>query len=268
MSDVHDRLESRSQGLPSRSDRATRARRIAVKAVLLDVDGTLVDSNDAHARAWVDVFAEAGHDVSFGRIRRLIGVGGDKVIADVTGLSEDAPEAQRLSQRRQAIFTERYLPHLRAFEGAGKLLESMRRHGLRLVVASSARQDELRPLLRLTGAADAIEAAASSDDVERSKPDPDIVSAALGTSGEPAQSVVMIGDTPYDLAAAAAAGVRFIAFRCGGWPDAVFEDALAVFDGPADLLARYNHSPLALGLPAPPTAQTAQNRTPRRPRRR
>lgn len=267
MSDTHDPGVERARGHRKGPERAVRARRIAVKAVLLDVDGTLVDSNDAHARAWIDAFAEAGHEVSFGRVRRLIGVGGDKVIADVTGLPEDAPEAQRISERRKKIFAERYLPHLHAFEGAGRLLELMRRRGLRLIVATSAKRDELRALLRLTGAADAIQGATSSDDVERSKPDPDIVGAALAQSGASAESAVMIGDTPYDLAAAQAAGVRFIGFRSGGWPDAVFEDALAVFDGPADLLARYNHSPLTLGLPAPARPQAAQNRTPRRRRR-
>ena len=215
-----------------------------VRGVILDVDGTLVDSNDAHARAWVEALKEAGFDVPFERVRPLIGMGGDKLLPEVTGLPEDDPRAKRAGERRGEIFKARFLPSLRAFPRTRELLLRMRETGLKLAVASSAEPDELKALLRIAGAEDLVVGASSADDVGRSKPDPDVVHAALGRLAlDPAQ-VVMIGDTPYDVEAAARAGVRAIAFRCGGWDGERLRGAIAVYDGPADLLARFDGSPL------------------------
>lgn len=215
-----------------------------VRGVILDVDGTLVDSNDAHARAWVEALKEAGFDVPFERVRPLIGMGGDKLLPEVTGLPEDDPRAKRAGERRGEIFKARFLPSLRAFPRTRELLLRMRETGLKLAVASSAEPDELKALLRIAGAEDLVVGASSADDVGRSKPDPDVVHAALGRLAlDPAQ-VVMIGDTPYDVEAAARAGVRAIAFRCGGWDGERLRGAIAVYDGPADLLARLDGSPL------------------------
>lgn len=219
----------------------------AVDGVLLDVDGTLVASNDAHARAWAEALAEYSHPVPVERIRPLIGMGGDKLLAKVAGIAADSPEGQAIQQRRLQIFTSRYLPHLAPCRGARALLERMRSDGLRLVVASSAKQSELRPLLERAQVADLIEAATSSDDAERSKPDPDIVRAALQRIGLPADRVILIGDTPYDVEAAARCGVACIALRCGGWDDASLSGAVAIYDDPMDLLEHYDQSPLAAG---------------------
>src|SRR3954447_15002425 len=93
-----------------------------IRGVIFDVDGTLVDSNDEHARAWVDALAETGRDVAYERVRPLIGMGGDKVMPMLTGLSADEPEGKRIAERRKAIFAERYLPRIRAFPGARELL--------------------------------------------------------------------------------------------------------------------------------------------------
>jgi phosphoglycolate phosphatase-like HAD superfamily hydrolase len=219
-----------------------------VRGVILDVDGTLVDSNDAHARAWVEALAERGIRADFGEIRRRIGMGGDKLLPAVTGIREDSPEGQALSKRRREIFKERYLPTLRAFPGSRELLQHMRDGGLKLAVARSARKDELTPLLRLCGAEDLVHAQTSSDDVEQSKPDPDVVGAALREIGMKPGEAVMLGDTPYDVEAARRAGVATVAVRSGGWDDAGLAGAVAIYDGPADLLAHYDSSPLARGL--------------------
>src|SRR5690606_21385812 len=96
-----------------------------VRAVLLDVDGTLIDSNDAHARAWVDVGDEFGHGIEFGRVRWLIGMGGDRVLPELTGLEEESDEGRRMLDRRGEIFRERYLPRLRAFPGTHALLDRL-----------------------------------------------------------------------------------------------------------------------------------------------
>ena len=222
-----------------------------IQGVIFDIDGTLVDSNDAHARAWVEAFAEEGHQVAYDRVRRLIGMGGDKLIPEVLGISKDSPQGEELSTRRATIFRERYLPTLRAFDAAGELLRRLRARGLVLVVATSAKEEEMQPLLALTGAADAFAERTSSDDVERSKPDPDVVQEALTKIGRAAAETVMIGDTPYDLEAASRAGVPFIGFRCGGWQDADLADAVAIYDGPWDLVEKLEQSPIAARERAP-----------------
>jgi HAD superfamily hydrolase (TIGR01509 family) len=218
-----------------------------LKAVILDVDGTLIDSNDAHAHAWVDAGAEFGHEIAFGEVRRLIGMGGDKVLPAVTGLEEESEEGERIKERRGEIFRSRYLAQLQAFPRARELLERFRADGLALVVASSASKDDLGKLLKQAGIADLIEAKADSDDAEESKPDPDIVRAALDGAGCAPGEAVMLGDTPYDVEASRRAGVPCVALRCGGWGDADLADAVAIYDDPADLLARYDQSPFAAG---------------------
>jgi HAD superfamily hydrolase (TIGR01509 family) len=214
-------------------------------AVLFDVDGTLVDSNDAHARAWVDAFAEFGVRVDYAHVRRCIGMGGDKLMPEVSGVREDTPKGNAISERRREIFKQKYLSRLRPFPGARELVAALKARGLTLVAASSAKKDELKALLAIAGADVLLDAATSSDDAEESKPDPDIVHAALKQAKARAADAIMIGDTPYDVEAAGRAGVRAIAFRCGGWGDAELKGALAIYDGPADLLARLSDSPLA-----------------------
>jgi len=213
------------------------------RAVILDVDGTLVDSNDAHARAWVDVLAEHGRRVDFGRVRPLIGIGSDKLLPKLTGIDADSPEGTAIVAERSQVFARNYLRHLRPTRGAQPLLEWLRDDRKKLYVATSANDSELRDLLRVAGATRLVEESATSDDVERSKPDPDIVRAALARTDCPAQDVIMLGDTPYDVEAALRAGIAIIALRCGGWDDRSLKGALAIYDDPQDLLDRYELSP-------------------------
>jgi HAD superfamily hydrolase (TIGR01509 family) len=214
-------------------------------AILFDVDGTLVDSNDAHARAWVEAFAAYGVQADFARVRRCIGMGGDKLMPDVSGLREDTPKGTAISERRRELFKEKYLPRVKALPGARELVAALKKRGLTLVAASSAKKDELKALLSVAGADALLDAATSSDDAEESKPDPDIVHAALKQARARPEDAMMIGDTPYDVEAAGRAGVRVIAFRSGGWGDADLKGAIAIYDGPADLLARLEQSLLA-----------------------
>jgi HAD superfamily hydrolase (TIGR01509 family) len=215
----------------------------ALKAVLLDVDGTLVDSNDAHAAAWIEALDAAGHRASFDEVRRLIGKGGDKLLPEVTGLAQDSPEGQAIGRRRAQIFRKAFLPDLRPFPRARDLLARMHQDGLRLVVATSAQEDEMNALLEKTGGSEFFDQATSSDDAERSKPDGDIVAAALHKARCAPHESLMLGDTPYDIEAASAAGVRAVALRSGGWSDADLRGAVAIYDDAADLLARYDASP-------------------------
>jgi HAD superfamily hydrolase (TIGR01509 family) len=213
--------------------------------VLLDVDGTLVDSNDAHARVWVRALSEHGIQVEFATLRRLIGKGGDKLLPEVSGLDAESPEGKAISERRGELFKKEFLPTLRPFPGAKELMARMKEQGLRLAVASSSKKDELKELLRVCGADEFIEASTSSDDAENSKPDPDIVHAALARIGQPPGQVILLGDTPYDVEAGTKAGIRVVALRCGGWGDADLKGAIKVYDDPADLLARFDGSPFA-----------------------
>ena len=215
-----------------------------IRAVLLDVDGTLVDSNDAHAWAWVRAFAEHGIDVPFEGVRRLIGMGGDKLMPRVSRLSEDSDEGREVAERRRELFKQDYLPQLRPFRGAAELVEALKARGFTTVAASSAKKDELKRLLALARVHTLLDAQTSSDDAEESKPDPDIIAAALRQAGVAPGEAILIGDTPYDIEAARRAGVATIAFRCGGWNDHELTGAAAVFDGPWDLLAQLDEAPL------------------------
>lgn len=215
-----------------------------VRGVLLDIDGTLVDSNDAHAFAWVKAFAENGRAIRFGKVRPLIGMGGDKLLPEVCGVAANSEEGKRISERRGEIFLAHYLPTLRPTRGAKELLTGLADHGVSLVVASSATEKELKPLLKICGADRVVRGSTSSDDTARSKPDPDILHAALEEIDLPPDEVAMLGDTPYDVAAARQVGIRVIALRCGGWNDSDLQ-ADEVYDDPADLLGRWQLSMLA-----------------------
>ena len=218
------------------------------RAVIFDVDGTLVDSNDAHATAWVMALAERGRRVTFSRVRPLIGMGADKLLPEVAGIAADSPEGQAIDARRREIF-QSFLPHLTPTRGAKDLLEWLRDDRLTLAVASSASKPELHALLRVAGMDKLIDSTTSSDAANRSKPDPDIVKAALDRTGCPPAEVIMIGDTPYDVQAALRAGIEIIALRCGGWTDAELTGAIAIYADPADLLEHYDLSPFK--RPAP-----------------
>ena len=213
----------------------------AVRGILLDVDGTLVQSNDAHALAWVKALGEIGCAVAFETVRPLIGMGGDKLLPKVCGLDSESVEGKRVSERRKEIFAEKYLPHLTPTPGATKLLQHFSKSGFKLAVASSSKKDELDPLLKICGADEVIQSATSSDDADNSKPDPDIVHAALRQIKLKPEEVVFLGDTPYDVEAARKAKIRAIALRCGGWSDNDLK-ADAVYDDPADLLKKFDQS--------------------------
>jgi len=209
----------------------------AFTTALLDIDGTLIDSNDAHAEAWVQALREHNIPADMSRIRPLIGKGGDKLLCEVAGLAEDSPLGRQITRRKKEIFNQ-HLPELKPTRGARLLLEFLRAHNVTLAAATSADDRELDQLLTQAGVQDLIEHHASKDDAGESKPDPDIVQAALDRSGSRPDATVMIGDTPYDIEAAGRAGVPTIALRCGGyWSDRDLAGALAIFDDPAHLLA-------------------------------
>lgn len=217
-----------------------------IKGIIFDVDGTLVNSNDAHADSWAEVFSEAGYDVPFDAVRPLIGMGGDKLLPKTIGVESDSEEGKRLSAKRWKLFKSKYVPALKPLPGARALAQRIRNDGLATVIATSAQRDELHVLLKAAEVADLMEEEATSGDAENSKPDPDIVEAAVKKSGLKPGELIMIGDTPYDVEAALRANVSIIAFRSGGWLDSKLAGASAIYDGPADLLANYETSIIGL----------------------
>ena len=214
------------------------------RAVILDMDGTLIDSNDAHVQAWVEALRAHGREVSEADIRPWIGMGGDNLLPAAVGISKESEEGKKIAESRGEIFKSRYLPHLKPFPEVRPLLERMKRDGLKLIVATSSPEDEVKKSVEIVGVGDLLEDVTSASDAGRSKPDPDVVKAALDSLKLPAEDVVMLGDTPYDIQAAGKVGVEVIAFRSGGFGDKDLEGAIALYDGAADLLARYDDSPL------------------------
>lgn len=206
-----------------------------VKAVILDVDGTLIDSNEAHVMAWQDALTEFGLHAEDAEIRRRIGMGGDQLLPSLLRLSADSDIGRKVSARRGQIFRSTYLPTLRAFPQVRELLQELRDAGFRLVVATSAEERDLRLLLARGGVDDLLPDVVTADDAENSKPEADLIHAALGKAGARPGEAVMIGDTPYDLEAARRAGVRSIAFTCGGWGPEGLEGAVEIYADAADL---------------------------------
>jgi HAD superfamily hydrolase (TIGR01509 family) len=186
---------------------------------------------------------EFGFEIEYDRIRRLIGKGGDKLLFELTRIDIESSLGQSIAKRRTARFKEKYLPTLRPFPHARELVQALRQNH-QLVVATSAGAQEMEALLERAQVADLIEHATNKDDAENSKPDPDIVHAALARGHCQKDDAVLIGDTPFDCAAAKRAGIHAIAFRSGGWADDTLDDADEIYDGPEDLLRHLDDSAL------------------------
>jgi HAD superfamily hydrolase (TIGR01509 family) len=209
------------------------------ESVLFDLDGTLIDSNAAHATSWMRALREHGLTASIMTVRPLIGMGADKLLPAIAGLEEGSPQGRAIAARKKELFTQQ-LPWLRPTPGARSLLEYLHDLGLDLVIATSAGDKEMNALLECAGVADLVPKRVSNDDAAESKPDPDIVCAALAKTRGGPDSTLMVGDTPYDIEAASRAGIPSAALRCGGyWTDHDLRGALYIFDDPKDLLERW-----------------------------
>ncbi len=215
------------------------------KAVLLDLDGTLVDSTEAHAQAWSRAFERIGYNVPPERIRRWIGMGGEKLLQQVDPtLRDDRGPGKSISSAHQELFMHDYVRSLKPTNGARALLQRIGEEGLLRVIASSAKPQELKALLDVIDIQDVVDLSTNADDVDRSKPDPDIITEALAKAGVRPDEASYVGDTPYDVTAAHRAGVVAVAVTCGAWDAAELKGAQAVYRDPADLVRRFASSPL------------------------
>ncbi|HEU0100614.1 MAG TPA: HAD family hydrolase [Allosphingosinicella sp.] len=214
------------------------------RAVLFDVDGTLVDTNDLHAAAWREAFLRFGLDRPLEEIRWQVGKGGDNLIPSLFPDLEE-PRREEIEAYRVDLFKRDYLPRATPFPGVRGLFERLAADGTRIVLASSSHSEEVSYHLSLIACADLVEATTSKDDVENSKPCPDIFAAALKRVAPlRAGEVAVVGDTPWDAVAAGKLGLRVVGFRSGGFPGEALAEAGAceLYDGPGDLLARFDDS--------------------------
>jgi HAD superfamily hydrolase (TIGR01549 family) len=212
-------------------------------AAILDVDGTLVDSNYQHAIAWYRAFRE--HDLTppIWRIHRHIGMGGDQLVEAVAGDEVEERLGDAIRETEQDRYGE-LIGEVAAFEGARELLVALRDRGHPVVLASSAKREETEHYVELLEAAELIEAATSSADVEATKPEPDLVTTAMRKAGE--LSAVMVGDSIWDIEAAARAELKTIAVLTGGFSEAELRDAgaVGVFESMPDLIEHLDATPL------------------------
>jgi HAD superfamily hydrolase (TIGR01509 family) len=214
------------------------------RGILFDIDGTLVDTSYLHTVSWWHAFRQAGMDVSMARIHRAIGMGGDQLVHEVTdGAADD--QAQQLITSHDALYSAHW-PALRLLPGARELVLHCHQAGLVTVLASSANSAELDVLTTVLDLDDVIDAATGGADVDSSKPDPDIILVALDRAGLQPENAVFVGDAVWDVHASAKAGLRCVGLECGGTSAAELVEAGAVrtYRDPADLLARFDGSPL------------------------
>lgn len=219
-----------------------------IKAVIFDIDGTLVDSVDLHALAWQETFRHFGKEIPYAKVRHQIGKGADQLMPVFFSKEELDEYGSRMEKHRGELFKREYLPRVRAFARVRELFQKLKEEGFRLALASSAKEDELGTYKKLARIGDLVEEETSSDDADKSKPHPDIFEAVLNRLGdiEPLEAIV-VGDTPYDAEAAGKLGLRTLGVLCGGFPEAELKQAgcVQIYRDPADLLARYEESLIA-----------------------
>lgn len=215
-----------------------------LKAVIFDVDGTLVDTVDNHARAWQETFERFGIPTAYQDVRSQIGKGADQLMPVFVPKEELERRGEAIDAFRSALYKRRYLCGARGFHRTRALVQRILADGKRVALASSAKGDELAVYKRAAGIDDLVDTGTASEDADRSKPHPDIFQAALAKLGiRPAEAVV-VGDTPWDAEAAAKAGIPMVGVLCGGFAEANLRAAgcREVWADPEDLLAHYGES--------------------------
>lgn len=214
------------------------------KAILCDMDGTLLDSNAAHAESWQRCFAQFGIHVTTGEVQRQIGKGGDQMLPVFVDKNRLEDLEKPLKECKKELFEDEYLHDLKPFPQALELMEAIAAASIRIAMASSAGKAELQKYLDIVGISHLIDKQTSSDDAKSSKPEPDIFLAALGKLNLPPEDAIALGDTPWDAQSAGRAGIPTIGVECGGWSAADLREAgcIEVYRDPADLLAHLKQS--------------------------
>jgi HAD superfamily hydrolase (TIGR01509 family) len=215
--------------------------------VIFDLDGTLVDSVDAHAEAWRLALEAFGKSVSFAAVRSQIGKGGDQLLPVFLSATERAEFGDDLETYRGNLFRKKFLREVRPFPKVRELFERLVQDGKRVALGSSSAKQDLDHFVDLLGIRKYLDAKTNADDVDASKPEPDVFLEALRQLGRPPRDrVIVVGDSPWDAIAAERAGLRTIGVRAGGFSDEALEAAgcVAIYDDIAALFAEYETSPL------------------------
>ncbi len=217
-----------------------------MKAIIFDIDGTLIDSVDLHAKAWQDAFAHFGKDIAFQDIRSQIGKGADQLLPVFLTKEELETMEEKISKYRGELFKETYLSQVKPFPMVPELFLRIRESGKKIALASSGKKDEVKNYMKIANIEDLVDSFTSSDDADKSKPHPDIFQAALEELNMNPDETMVIGDTPYDAIASTKAGIPVLGVLCGGFPeeDLRKEGCRWIYKDPADLLANYDTSPL------------------------
>lgn len=218
---------------------------MALKAVLLDMDGTLLDSNSFHAESWVRTLNHFGFAATFEAVVKQIGKGGEYLLPVFVPEDKLKSMEKEINAYRKRLFHREYIDRIVPFADARRLLEMMRARGLRIVVATSGEKDDLEVFKTLLKIHDLVEEDVTADDAERPKPEPDIFEAALKMLKVDASGALALGDTPWDVEAAKKAGVHTVAVQSGGWSKEELEEAgaIAVYVDVADLVRNFDASP-------------------------
>ena len=206
------------------------------KGILFDIDGTLVDSNEAHARCWLEAFAHFGKELPYDVVRHQIGKGGDLLVPDLLNAREMRRFGEKLKKYRSTRYREEYMPHVRPFPRVRERFEELRRVGFRLALASSSDEEEVEYYTQLLGVGDLIEGSTSKGDAELSKPSPEIFRAALERAGSDPERTIAVGDTPYDVLAAHRIPLPVAAVLSGGFERPLLAKAELLFAGVEDLV--------------------------------
>jgi phosphoglycolate phosphatase-like HAD superfamily hydrolase len=227
--------------LPLEARRVLRARRR--RGVIFALEGTLVDSQEARVLAWLVALHDCGHDVSLELLRPLMGMGPGELIPTATGLAADSEEARRIVQRHAQVFRTWYMPRLLPFVGTRRVMQRMKRDGLRTLAVVSASGHEAAELVRSTGAADLLDDVITTGDEAPNATFFGGVETAVARSGCGRDGVVLVGSSPFDVAVGQRAGIDVVALRCAGWSAEALQGAVAIYDDLRDVLARYGSSP-------------------------
>ena len=216
--------------------------RVSLRAFIFDVDGTLVDSNEFHVESWDRAFRHFGKQFSREQLRAQIGKGSDQYLPEFLSAKEIERFGKELDEYRSDLFKKEYLPRVKPFPKVRELFERIRDDKKRIVLASSGKKADTKHYIKLLKIDNLIEGYTSADDADRSKPAPDLFSAALEKLSVSPNEAITVGDTRFDIEAAAKAGLSTVAVTCGGPSEAVLREAgaIAIYRDPADLLTHYD----------------------------
>ena len=213
-----------------------------IKAIIFDLDGTLVDSVDYHAQAWVKAFKEYGYDIPFEKVRQEIGKDSKFLIEDLLPAEEAQKHKSDLADYHDKYYQDNFLEKVQPFPQVKELFEAIKKDGIKTILASSAKKEMVEHYKKLLDIKDLVDGATSTDDVDKSKPEPQIFQSALEKLGDlSTEEVIAVGDSPYDAIAASKISLRTIGVLAGGFERETLTQAgcVAIYQDPADLLDNY-----------------------------